>query len=97
VHGGVIAMVFDEILGVANVQAASPGMTGTLSVKYRRPTPIRTPLRLEAHVIERTGRRIRIRGAIFNGDELTAEAEAVFVELTPERLLHLMERQESTD
>ena len=48
VHGGVIALVFDELLGAANIAAGSPGMTGTLTIRYREPTPIRTEIRLES-------------------------------------------------
>ena len=42
VHGGVIAETFDEMLGAANMVAGNPGMTGTLTVRYRKPTPLRT-------------------------------------------------------
>jgi acyl-coenzyme A thioesterase PaaI-like protein len=94
VHGGVIAMAFDDVLGAANVLAVGPGMTGTLSVRYRRPTPLRTPLRLEARVVERTGRRVHTWGGIFLGDELTAEAEAVFVRLAPDRILRIVEQHD---
>jgi len=87
VHGGVIAMVFDEMLGAANIMAGSPGMTGTLTITYRKPTPLRTPLRLEARFMGRDGRKIRTYGAMFNGDTLTAEAEGIFIELVPQRFL----------
>jgi acyl-coenzyme A thioesterase PaaI-like protein len=87
VHGGVIAMVFDEMLGAANIMSGSPGMTGTLTIKYRKPTPLRTPLRLEARFMGREGRKIRTYGAIYNGETLTAEAEGIFIELVPQRFL----------
>src|SRR4051794_1486459 len=48
VHGGVIAQTFDEVLGVANLANGTPGMTGTLTIRYRRPTPLRGALRVEA-------------------------------------------------
>jgi len=80
VHGGVIAMVFDEMLGSVNILAGFPSMTGTLTIRYRKPTPIRSPICLEARFVSRTGRRIRTWGGMYHGDELTAEADAVFVE-----------------
>jgi acyl-coenzyme A thioesterase PaaI-like protein len=85
VHGGVIALVFDELLGAANIAANSPGMTGTLTVRYRKPTPIRTELRAIARFEGRDGRKIRTTGALYHGDELTAEAEGIFIELSPDR------------
>jgi len=90
VHGGVLAMVFDEMLGAANIMAGSPGMTGTLTIRYRRPTPLRTPLRLEARFVERDGRKIHTWGAMYHGDVLTAEAEGIFIELVPERFLSIV-------
>ena len=90
VHGGVIAMVFDEMLGAANIMAGSPAMTGTLTIRYRKPTPLRTPLRLEARFMERVGRKVRTYGAIFHGDLLTAEAEGIFIEVVPQRFLAIV-------
>jgi len=79
VHGGVIASVFDELLGAANIVAGTPGMTGTLTVVYRRPTPILTPLDLVARQTGVDGRKIRASAAIYHNGELTAEADGVFV------------------
>ena len=90
VHGGVIAMVFDELLGAANIAAGCPGMTGTLTIRYREPTPLRTPLRLEARCVGRDGRKIRTWGGIFREDTLLAEAEGIFIELVPERFLRVV-------
>jgi len=92
VHGGVIALVFDELLGAANIAAGQPGMTGTLTIRYRRPTPLRRPLRVEAGFVSREGRKITTRGAIFDGDELTAEAEGLFIELVPDRFIESVSR-----
>jgi len=90
VHGGVIAMVFDEMLGAANIMAGSPAMTGTLTIRYRKPTPLRTPLRLEARCLGREGRKVRTYGAIFHRDLLTAEAEGIFIEVVPQRFLAIV-------
>jgi acyl-coenzyme A thioesterase PaaI-like protein len=48
VHGGVIAETFDELLGAANIVTGWPAMTGTLTVRYHKPTPLHTTLRIEA-------------------------------------------------
>jgi hypothetical protein len=90
VHGGVIAMVFDEMLGAANILSGNPGMTGTLTIRYRKPTPLRTPLRLEARFVRREGRKIFTTGTIHHGDVLTAEAEGVFIELVPARFMTIV-------
>lgn len=79
VHGGVIAEVLDELLGAANIVTGQPGMTGTLTVVYRRPTPLRSPLELVARQTAAEGRKIRSWGAIYHRGELTAEAEGIFL------------------
>lgn len=87
VHGGWVALMFDEALGMANVTGGNPGMTARLTVRYRRPTPLRTPVRLEAWTREREGRRITTVGTLHAGDRLCAEAEGLFVEIGAERAL----------
>jgi acyl-coenzyme A thioesterase PaaI-like protein len=91
VHGGVIAETFDEMLGAANMVAGNPGMTGTLTVRYRKPTPLRTPLRIEAPGLRRDGRKISTWAGIYHGDLLTAEADGLFIEVQPAQFLAIAE------
>jgi hypothetical protein len=91
VHGGVIAETFDEVLGAANMVADNAAMTGTLTIRYRKPTPLRTPLRIEARCLDREGRKVHTWGAIFHGDVLTAEAEGTFIVVGPRRLVAIAE------
>jgi acyl-coenzyme A thioesterase PaaI-like protein len=79
VHGGVVALVFDEMLGTATIAGAGGGFTARLTVRYHKPTPIGVPLRLEARVTEVKGRKITAHGTIHDGDTLTAEAEGLFI------------------
>ncbi|HXQ60530.1 MAG TPA: PaaI family thioesterase [Acidimicrobiales bacterium] len=90
VHGGVIAMVFDEMLGAANILSGNPGMTGTLTIRYRKPTPLLSELRLEARFDRREGRKIFTTGTIHHGDDLTAEAEGIFIEMVPQRFMQMV-------
>ncbi len=91
VHGGVIAETFDELLGASCIVAGHPGMTGTLTVTYRKPTPLRSPLRLEARCTSHEGRKVRAWAAIYRGDVLTAEAEGIFIEVRPQQILAIAE------
>ena len=84
VHGGWIACAFDEMLGIANIVAGHPGMTGRLTIHYRRPTPLFQPLRFRAWVDRTEGRRVMSRGEVWVDDVLTAEAEGVFIQPRPE-------------
>ncbi len=91
VHGGVIAETFDEVLGAANMVADNAAMTGTLTIRYRKPTPLRTDLRIEARCLSRGGRKVHTWGGIFHDDTLTAEAEGVFIVVGPNRLVAIAE------
>jgi len=79
VHGGVIAELFDELMGVANVVGGSPGMTGTLTVRYRKPTPLLAPLDLVARLTGSERRKIFTWAGIYHEGVLTAEAEGIFI------------------
>lgn len=79
VHGGFIAAAFDEVLGMAQSMTGKPGMTGTLTIKYRRPTPLHQDLRFEARVDRVEGRKIFASGQLYAGATLCAEAEGIFV------------------
>ncbi len=81
VHGGLVAAAFDEVMGAAQALTGSPGMTGTLTVVYRAPTPLHCPLRFEAQVDGVDGRKITVKATLMAGDLLCAEATAVFISI----------------
>ncbi len=93
-HGGFIAALFDEALGMACVfSSEGPGMTGTITVRYRKPTPIHVPLRIEAGFDRAEGRKVFNYGKLFSGDTLLAEAEGLFITIARERFAELREEQ----
>jgi len=87
VHGGWVALAFDEALGLANVGSGYGGLTGRLTVRYRRPTPLYREVRIEAHTARVDGRRVTTIGSLFEGNRLLAEAEGLFVGLGAELAL----------
>jgi acyl-coenzyme A thioesterase PaaI-like protein len=83
VHGGWVALTFDELLGMSNIASGHPGMTGTLKVRYLRPTPLYTRVDLEGWTERVEGRRIVAKGTMTVDGEVTAEAEGLFVTIDP--------------
>jgi acyl-coenzyme A thioesterase PaaI-like protein len=83
VHGGWVALTFDEILGMANVASGHPGMTGTLKVRYLKPTPLHRRIDLEGWTERVEGRRIVAKGRMTVDGETTAEAEGLFITIDP--------------
>lgn len=79
VHGGVSAEILDHVLGDA---ASAPGvhrLTGTLTVRYLRLTPLGR-LHAEARISRTEGVKTYAVGHLADQDGPTVEAEAVFIE-----------------
>jgi hypothetical protein len=89
VHGGIIAALFDEVMGAANIITENPGMTGTLTVRYRRPTPLLAPLEIVARFTGSERRKVFTWAGLYHEGELTAEAEGIFIKMDPNRLLDI--------
>ncbi len=94
VHGGVIAGLFDELLGGAQrLNGGDPGMTGRLTVRYRRPTPLDADIELRAWIHDERRRRVVVRGeCVLSGQDgdVTAEAEAIFLRVDFARLEEML-------
>ena len=90
VHGGIIALVFDELLGSLGALRDIGGFTGTLSIRYCSLTPIGKPIRMRSWIDRREGRKTFIKGSMHVGDRLCAEAEGVFIQPRISMLEHAM-------
>ncbi|HSP05064.1 MAG TPA: PaaI family thioesterase [Acidimicrobiales bacterium] len=93
VHGGYIAAAFDEVLGAVQSLSGQPGMTGTLIVRYRSPTPLHEPLRFTGRFEGVEGRKILTTGTLHAGDRLCAEAEGIFISVDFGRMAELRSRR----
>ena len=74
VHGGFLAVFFDCVLQQLNCDLGLTGKTVTLALKYRRPTPLLTPLRVTASR-EIDGDRIRSHAQLLLGETVLCAAE----------------------
>lgn len=90
VHGGMVAAAWDEVLGMAQSLSGQAGFTGTLTIRYRSPTPLYEPLIFNAWVDRVEGRKIFTRGTCHAGERLTSEAEAIFITVDRERFEQLL-------
>ena len=78
VHGGVTAFVLDHVFGAAAGADRRPRMTGTLSLRYLRATPLGR-LRAEAHVDRVEGWKSFVVGWLGDEEGPTVEAEGIFI------------------
>jgi acyl-coenzyme A thioesterase PaaI-like protein len=79
VHGGWIALAFDEVLGWANFKAGVGAMTAHLGVRYRKPTPIGTDVEFRVPWPEVHGRRVHTDATLVTDGVVTAEAQGLFI------------------
>lgn len=79
VHGGISALLLDHTLGVANHWAGESGMTGTLTLRYHRPTPLFEELVVTGRQVSVDGRKIRTTGEITAGGEVCVSADGIFI------------------
>jgi acyl-coenzyme A thioesterase PaaI-like protein len=78
VHGGVSALILDHVLGEAASTARNPRLTGTISMRYLRTTPL-GDLHAEARIVRTEGIKTFAVGHIADADGVTVEAEGVFI------------------
>lgn len=78
VHGGVSALILDQMLGEAAGAGGKPGMTGTLTLRYRRGTPL-GDLRAEAWIDRSEGIKTWAKGHLRDAEGVTVEAEGLFI------------------
>lgn len=79
VHGGVAALVLDQLLGEAAAAGGTPGMTGTLTLRYEQNTPL-GDCSGEAWVERTEGVKTIVRGELRRADgETTVTAEGIFI------------------
>ena len=85
-HGGVIAVVFDDALGLlANLERPQAGVTRTayLNVSYRSVTPIGPWLDVHCAVAHAEGRKRFVQGTLEQDGRLLAEAEGLWIDTQP--------------
>ncbi|OBK91532.1 PaaI family thioesterase [Mycobacterium sp. 1165178.9] len=90
VHGGMCALILDHVLGATAHRPGKPAYTGTITVRYLRPTRLGA-LRAEAWIERIDGTKTYAGGHLLNADGVTVEAEGVFI--TPREHLGLAEPQ----
>ena len=87
VHGGLVAAALDEACGLLASWYRFPTVTARIFVRYRRPVAINTELLIRAGIESESGRRIRVRSELLDGDDVLAEARAAFLHVPLEHFL----------
>ncbi len=78
-HGGSMAAVFDEALGLAAWAAGYPIVVGNLNVSFRNLLPLQKVVTLESQVVSAEGRKVKVRGRLFCDETVYAEGECLCI------------------
>ena len=75
---------------IAQKLTGQPGVTGTITVRLHRPTPLCTELQLVGRVKEVKGRKNLLEGEIRANGVVTASCEALFIHVSRDRFRQLL-------
>ena len=79
-HGGIVATALDEVMAWSAMLIEGVAVvTGTLALRYPKPTPSSGMLRLTGTVDGRSGSRLFLRGELRDGTVATASATGMFI------------------
>lgn len=78
-HGGVVAAIFDDLMGFVLQIEQLTAFTGEITVRYQAPVPLFVPIEIRARLRERTGRKLLIEAEMAAEGRLVARSAAVFI------------------
>ncbi len=93
VHGGFVAAVLDEALGMACIFAGGPAMTAELTTRYLRHTPIEMPLKIEAKLDGVEGKKVRTSGRVTSEGVTVVDSTGLFIAVGSEKFEALSNAQ----
>jgi uncharacterized protein (TIGR00369 family) len=96
-HGGVVSTMIDEAMGYAVYHERRWGATARLNVRYRKPVPLESRLRVEAWMVRDRGKLMELRAEVRDEEgTLLAEGDGVFMKLDPSTAGQLSELARQT-
>ncbi|MBA0044791.1 PaaI family thioesterase [Mycobacterium sp. NPDC050853] len=85
VHGGCLGLLFDTIIGTGTMLLTDLRKlrTAYLNINYRKVTPIEKELQYDCTLDRVEGRKVFLKSRLLDGEDVLAEADALFVKLNP--------------
>jgi len=77
-HGGSLAAVLDEVLGLAAWAAGHAIVVANLNINFRCLLPILQVVQVDTEIISTDGRKVLVQGKVWDGEEkIYAESDGV--------------------
>jgi acyl-coenzyme A thioesterase PaaI-like protein len=94
-HGGIVAALLDETMGLVNAIHEVLAFTAQLDIKFLEPTPVNEPITARAWRARSDNRKHYIEAELLAGERVVATASALFIAVGPRRFLRHLSVQES--
>ena len=93
-HGGIVCTILDEVMAWSLVDSDAWGLTARMTVDFKRPVPIGSPIRATGRLVERRRRLLRTDARLIDlaTGELLATSEATYVAAPDDRKADLKRR-----
>ena len=86
-HGGSIAAVLDEVLGLAAWAAGHQVVVGNLNVSFRNLLPIKTVVQVNTRIVSVQGRKVMVQGDVRSLDgAIYATGDCLCIKIGPRSL-----------
>jgi acyl-coenzyme A thioesterase PaaI-like protein len=79
-HGGVVAGIYDDLLGFLLMLQGTVAFTAYLTVNYHQATKVGEHLRFEAWVERTEGKKLYLAAECHSGDELITSSDGLFID-----------------
>jgi acyl-coenzyme A thioesterase PaaI-like protein len=89
-HGGVVAALLDEVMGLMNVIHGAMALTAKLDITYLAPTPVGEPIIARAWLARQDHRKQFVEATLHAGDLMVASATALFISIDRATFLESM-------
>ena len=96
-HGGAVATILDDALGMLLFVLRRPAVTARIEVDFRLPAYLGRPFEVEAWVDRVEGRKLWMVAALRDAGETIAEARSLFLEVDPQHFARGAKASEETD
>ncbi|XP_022111203.1 acyl-coenzyme A thioesterase THEM4-like [Acanthaster planci] len=96
-HGGATATVHDTVTGALSSRVLGTATaTASLTVNYKRPTPLRSPILIEAHVDKIEGKKIFLKSYMKSPDGGTVYSDCTVLYVNIENQLRAAEKKSNS-
>lgn len=95
VHGGSMAAVLDEAMGISAWLSGHTVVSAKITVEYRKLLPLCTLATIEANVVSAEGKKVIAKGKLYDKDgTVYTESEGLFINVPTKKFREAIERQD---